>query len=111
MLRFESLYRCQRKEIRIHHYKWYIGFLFFTIRKQFIFYDLSEKKHADYIRALKIRAVVQNYKNNELSEDDVASLKDIIDFANENNNQFVLGELDKHLEIKAIFESKTQAAE
>lgn len=76
-----------------------------------IFYDLSEKKHADYIRALKIRAVVQNYENNELSEDDVASLKEIIDFANENNNQFVLGELDKHLEIKAIFESKTQAAE
>ncbi len=76
-----------------------------------IFYDLSEKKHADYIRALKIRAVVQNYKNNELSEDDVASLKEIIDFANENNNQFVLDELDKHLEIKSIFESKTQAAE
>lgn len=76
-----------------------------------IFYDLSEKKHADYIRALKIRAVVQNYENNELSEDDVASLKEIIDFANENNNQFVLDELDKHLEIKSIFESKTQAAE
>ena len=76
-----------------------------------IFYDLSEKKHADYIRALKIRAIVQNYKNNELSDDDIEELTEIVDFANENNNQFVLDELDKHLEIKSIFESKTQAAE
>ncbi|MGN0630521.1 MAG: MFS transporter, partial [Ruminococcus sp.] len=51
-----------------------------------IFYDLSEKKHADYIRALKIRAVVQNYKNNELSKNDITELAQIVDFANENNS-------------------------
>ncbi len=61
-----------------------------------IFYDLSEKKHADYIRALKIRAVVQNYKNNELSDEDITDLAEIIAFANENNNQFVLDELSKY---------------
>ncbi len=76
-----------------------------------IFYDLSEKKHADYIRALKIRAVVQNYKNNELSDDDITELTQIIAFANENNNQFVLDELNNHTEIKSVIETKTQAVE
>ncbi|MGN0535031.1 MAG: MFS transporter, partial [Eubacterium sp.] len=76
-----------------------------------IFYDLSEKKHADYIRALKIRAVVQNYKNNELSNDDIAELTEIVNFANENNNQFVLDELNKYIEINSILEAKTQAVE
>lgn len=61
-----------------------------------IFYDLSEKKHADYIRALKIRAIVQNHKNNELSDDDIEELTEIVDFANENNNQFVLDEISKY---------------
>ena len=31
-----------------------------------LFYDLSEKKHADYIRALKIRAAVRNYKDHTM---------------------------------------------
>lgn len=61
-----------------------------------IFYDLSEKKHADYIRALKIRAIVQNHKNNELSDDDIEELTEIVDFANENNNQFVFDEISKY---------------
>ena len=59
------------------------------------FYDLSEKKHADYIRVLKIRAVVQNYKNNELSEEDVKSFLEISEYAEENNNEFLLNELSK----------------
>lgn len=67
-----------------------------------IFYDLSEKKHADYIRALKIRAVVQNYKNNKLSEEDITDLAEIIAFANENNNQFVLDELSKYECVNSI---------
>ena len=67
-----------------------------------IFYDLSEKNHADYIRALKIRAVVQNYKNNELSEEDITDLAEIIAFANENNNQFVLDELSKYECVNSI---------
>lgn len=67
-----------------------------------IFYDLSEKKHADYIRALKIRAVVENYKNNEISEDDIASLKEIIRYAQENDDKFVLDELSKHNDIDLI---------
>lgn len=75
-----------------------------------IFYDLSEKKHADYIRALKIRAVVENYKNNEITSEDILSLKEIINYANENNNQFVLDELNKHTVIQFILNTETQTA-
>lgn len=75
-----------------------------------IFYDLSEKKHADYIRALKIRAVVENYKNNEITNEDILSLKDIINYAKENDNRFVLDELNKHTVIQSILITETQTA-
>lgn len=65
-----------------------------------IFYDLSENKHANYIRVLKIRAVVKNYDNNELSEEDVEDLKKIIDFAKDNDDRFILDELQKHKDIE-----------
>lgn len=71
-----------------------------------MFYDLSEKKHADYIRALRIRAVVQNYKNNELSQSDVSELEEIIKFAKENEDKFVLDELSKHSCIDLILDMK-----
>lgn len=71
-----------------------------------IFYDLSENKHANYIRALKIRAVVKNYDNNELSEEDVEDLKKIIDFAKEKNDRFILDELQKHKDIEKILSNK-----
>lgn len=60
-----------------------------------IFYDLSEKKHADYIRVLKLRAIVQNYKNDELSNEDIDQLKEITAYAKENNNAFILEEIEK----------------
>lgn len=72
------------------------------------FYDLSEKKHADYIRALKIRAIVQNYKNNELSDDDIEELTEIVDFANENKDTFVFEEISKFDCINDIFQSKAR---
>lgn len=71
-----------------------------------IFYDLSENKHANYIRVLKIRAVVKNYDNNELSEEDVEDLKKIIDFAKENDDRFILDELQKHKDVEKILSNK-----
>lgn len=71
-----------------------------------IFYDLSENKHANYIRALKIRAVVKNYDNNELSEEDVEDLKKIIDFAKDNDDRFILDELQKHKDVEKILSNK-----
>ena len=71
-----------------------------------IFYDLSENKHANYIRVLKIRAVVKNYDNNEFSEEDVEDLKKIIDFAKENDDRFILDELQKHKDVEKILSNK-----
>lgn len=70
------------------------------------FYDLSEKKHADYIRVLKIRAIVENYKNNEISNDDIENLKEIVDIANKSNNTFVLEEISKFDCINNIVQGK-----
>ncbi|MGN1419465.1 MAG: MFS transporter [Acutalibacteraceae bacterium] len=67
-----------------------------------IFYDLSEKKHADYIRALRIRAVVQNYRNDELSAEDIEAMKEIEEYAQRESNAFVLDELSKHDCIEQI---------
>lgn len=71
------------------------------------FYDLSEKKHANYIRALRIRAVVENYKNDELSPEDVESLREIVNFANQEQDQFVLDELQQHTEVALILEKES----
>ena len=64
-----------------------------------LFYDLTEKKHADYIRALKIRAAIQNYKDGNMKKDDLDSLKEIIEYANKNNNDIVLKEINNNAEI------------
>lgn len=71
-----------------------------------LFYDLSEQKHANYIRALRIRAIVENYKNDELSAEDVDRLDRIVTEARGENNDFVLAELADHSEIQAILEQK-----
>lgn len=76
----------------------------------FFFYDLSEKQHADYIRALKIRAVVNNFKNNDLTQQDVQDLQKIIAYAEENNDAFVYEELKQHDCIEEIVKT-TVAAE
>lgn len=75
------------------------------------FYDLSEKKHADIIRILKIRAVVQNCKNNELSEADITDFAEIADYAIKNKNRFVLDELNCHSETEFILKNQSQVTD
>lgn len=70
-----------------------------------IFYDLSERRHADYIQALKIRAVVANYKNNEATEDDIAALREIVQTATAEKNMFILDELSKFECIDTIIKT------
>lgn len=67
-----------------------------------LFYDLTEKKHANYIRALKIRAIVQNYRDHTLSGDDVESLREIVDYADAQGDAFVQEELSRHSCIPVI---------
>lgn len=70
------------------------------------FYDLSEKKHANYIRALRIRAITENYNNNELSDEDITNLREIVSFANETNDEFINDELSKYSFINLILEKE-----
>lgn len=70
-----------------------------------IFYDLSEKRHADYIRVLKIRAVVANYENNEAAQDDIAALRKIVQAASAEKNMFILDELSKFECIDTIIKT------
>lgn len=70
------------------------------------FYDLTEKKHANYIRVLRIRAAVQNLNNNELSECDAAAVKEAVDFADKNSDDFLKKELDQYDCIEKILGGK-----
>lgn len=60
------------------------------------FYDLSEKKHADYIRALRVRAAVNNYENNELDENDINFVKEAVEYASGSDDKFMKKELSQY---------------
>ena len=60
------------------------------------FYDLSEKKHANYIRALRIRAAVKNYENNELDNNDIFFIKETLEYVASSNDNFLKNELKKY---------------
>lgn len=70
-----------------------------------LFYDLTEAKHANYIRALKIRAAVDDFLSGELQDSDVLNLMEVKTYAEEKNDAFVLDELKKHDCIDAILAS------
>lgn len=60
------------------------------------FYDLSEKKHANYIRALRIRVAVKNYENNELDNNDIFFIKETLEYVASSNDDFLKNELKKY---------------
>lgn len=68
----------------------------------FFFYDLTEKKHANIVRVLKIRAAVKNYNDNELQNEDVVNIKEILDFTAESNEKLVNDEIAKYDCLDAI---------
>lgn len=72
----------------------------------FFFYDLTEDKHANIVRVLRIRAAVDNYNDNMLQSENISYLREIVDYANEANEQMVLDELAKHDCIDNILEAE-----
>lgn len=72
----------------------------------FFFYDLTEKKHANIVRVLRIRAAVDNFKDNMLQSEDVAYLKEIVDYANETKEPMITEELSKYDCIDSILETE-----
>lgn len=69
----------------------------------FIFYTLTEKKHADYISVLKIRAAVANYESGNLTDEDKQNIREIVDFSKENENALISEELKKHSAVTEIY--------
>lgn len=58
------------------------------------FYDLTEKKHADYIKALEIEATVQNHKDKTIKQEEIENIREISSYAKKENNQMLLKELE-----------------
>lgn len=76
-----------------------------------VFYDLTEAKHANYIRALRIRAAVRNYEDGALSQEDKEAVTEISNYANEKGDAFLLKELQSHGCILEILSCEAAAAE
>lgn len=79
----------------------------------FFFYDLTEKQHADIIRALKLRAAAQNFESGKFSAEDYASVREVAAFAEKNQNPFLLTEMQKYGCLDSIlnFEAKDEAGQ
>lgn len=69
------------------------------------FYDLTEAKHTNYVRVLKLRAASENYTDNMLTDKDYINVKEILDYANENNDEFLFDEIKKHKCLKEIYDA------
>lgn len=67
-----------------------------------VFYDLTEDKHANYVRVLKIRAASENYAENTLTDDDIININEIVQWENETGDTFVAEELSRHSCIDVI---------
>lgn len=72
----------------------------------FFFYDLTEQKHADIVRVLRIRSAVDNFNDKMLQAEDVTYLREIVDYANETSASIVAEELAKHDCIDTILETE-----
>ncbi len=80
------------------------------------FYNLSEKKHADIVRALRLRAACANYNTGDLTDEDVLNVKEIVDYYNDEKNAagitgYLRDEFNKHTEYDKILEHYEAACE
>ncbi len=75
------------------------------------FYDLTETKHTNYVRVLKLRAATDNYKSNELQDEDIVNVKEITEEAVRDNNFFVLEEMKKYSFLGEISAKYDEAAQ
>lgn len=73
------------------------------------FYDLTEKKHAQIIKVLRIRAACDNLESGELTDTDVLNVKGILDEESAVED-IVTAEIQKHQdEIERIIEHYEEA--
>lgn len=68
----------------------------FMVMLPMFFYDLTEKKHANIVKVLKLRASIDNFNDGELTGEDVINTYEIKANAEEMENKFILEELSKY---------------
>ncbi|MGN0534291.1 MAG: MFS transporter, partial [Eubacterium sp.] len=73
----------------------------------FFFYDLTEKKHANIVRVLRIRAAVDNFNDGMLQEEDIKYMKEIVDYTNEIGEPMLTEELAKYDCINQILSEQS----
>ena len=81
-----------------------------------LFYNLSEKKHADIVRALRLRAACANYYTGDLTDEDILNVKEIVDYCRDENNAekitgYLRDEFNKHTEYDRILEGYEAACD
>ena len=81
-----------------------------------LFYNLNEKKHADIVRALRLRAACANYGTGDLTDEDVLNVKEILDYYRDEKNadkitSYLRDEYAKHDEYEKILEKYAGASE
>lgn len=69
----------------------------------FFFYDLTEQKQKSYVRALKVRAVFEDYGNNALKNKDIVEMIDLV-----NNAKEMAVATPKEINKSAIKNAKTK---
>lgn len=75
-----------------------------------LFYDLTEDKHANIVRSLKLRAAADNYRDNMLLDSDVLNTAEILKYAEETNDEFILDEISKHDCLAEIVKNSEEVA-
>lgn len=66
------------------------------------FYDMSEKQHGSIVKALRIRAVKEDYLSGSLTDSQIVEFKGIVDYANEYNDSFILAKLSDFAECEQV---------
>ncbi len=79
-----------------------------------LFYNLSEKKHADIVRALRLRAAFADYAAGVLTDDEILNVKEIYDYYNDEKNKdkitsFLKSEYEKHTEYEDLISGHEEA--
>lgn len=66
----------------------------------YLFYDLTENKHRGYVNVLKIRAMFEDYGNNELDENQLVDAMKIIEAAKNNATKKIIDKTASKQEIR-----------
>lgn len=81
-----------------------------------LFYNLTEKKHADIVRALRLRAACADYVTGDLTDDEILNVKEILDYCRDEKNadkitSYLKDEYARHTEYDKILKGYDGAAE